>query len=122
MKQYELVVLLHPDLEIDVDTPISKIEKLIDGVDGKVTKRDNWGKKRLAYPVKKNQFGIYVYFELDLKPDAVRQLEASLLITEEVIRFLLVKRVATPPVVAEKTDKKDKEEDVTKAAAATEKE
>lgn len=122
MKQYELVVLLHPDLEIDVDTPISKIEKLIDGVDGKVTKRDNWGKKRLAYPVKKNQFGIYVYFELDLKPDAVRQLEASLLITEEVIRFLLVKRVATPPVVAEKTDKKDKDEDVTKAAAATEKE
>lgn len=122
MKQYELVVLLHPDLEIDVDTPISKIEKLIDGVDGKVTKRDNWGKKRLAYPVKKNQFGIYVYFELDLKPESVRQLEASLLITEEVIRFLLVKRVATPPVVAEKTDKKDKEEDVTKAAAATEKE
>ena len=62
MKQYELVVLLHPDLEIDVDTPISKIEKLSDGVDGKGTNRDNWGKKRLAYAVKKNQFGIYVYF------------------------------------------------------------
>lgn len=122
MKQYELVVLLHPDLEIDVDTPISKIEKLIDGVDGKITKRDNWGKKRLAYPVKKNQFGIYVYFEVDLKPEAVRQLEASLLITEEVIRFLLVKRVETPAVSSEKPSKSDKEEDVTKAAAATEKE
>lgn len=121
MKQYELVVLLHPDLEIDVDTPISKITKLIDGVDGKITKQDNWGKKRLAYPVKKNQFGIYIYFELDLKPEAVRQLESSLLITEEVIRFLLVKRVATPPVAPEKADKSDKEE-VTKAAVATEKE
>ncbi len=123
MKQYELVVLLHPDLEIDVDTPISKIEKLIDGVDGKITKRDNWGKKRLAYPVKKNQFGIYIYFEVDLKPEAVRQLESSLLITEEVIRFLLVKRVATPAVsTAEKADKNDKEEDVKRAAVATEKE
>lgn len=122
MKQYELVVLLHPDLEIDVDTPISKIEKLIDGVDGKITKRDNWGKKRLAYPVKKNQFGIYVYFEVDLKPEAVRQLEASLLITEEVIRFLLVKRVETPVVSSEKADKNEKEEDVKKAAAATDKE
>ncbi len=122
MKQYELVVLLHPDLEIDVDTPISKIEKLITNVDGKITKRDNWGKKRLAYPVKKNQFGIYVYFEVDLKPESVRQLESSLLITEEVIRFLLVKRVETPAVSNDKADKNDKEEDVKKAAAATEKE
>ena len=93
MKPYELVVLLHPDLEIDIDTPIAKVEKLIDGVNGKITKRDNWGKKRLAYPVKKQQFGIYVYFELELEPTAVRGLESQLLITEEVIRFLIVTKL-----------------------------
>lgn len=93
MRPYELTVLLHPDLEIDADAPIAKVEKLITDAGGKVTKRDNWGKKRLAYPVKKQQFGIYVYFELDLTPDAVRQLETQLLITEEVIRFLIVSKL-----------------------------
>lgn len=116
MKQYELVVLLHPDLEIDVDAPVSKIEKLVESASGKVTKRDNWGKKRLAYPVKKNQFGVYVYFELELEPESVRKLESSLLITEEIIRFLLVKKVQSNAQSkdqknpAEKTDKNDKEE------------
>lgn len=93
MKPYELVVLLHPDLEIDLDTPIAKIEKLIAAAGGKVTKKDTWGKKRLAYPVKKQQFGLYVYFEIDLPTTGVRELESQLLITEEVIRFLIVTRL-----------------------------
>ncbi len=104
MRQYELVVVLHPDLEIDVDTPISKIEKLIGNTKGTITKRDNWGKKRLAYPIKKHSFGVYVFFELELEPEAVRSIEASLLITEEVIRFMLVNRIATPPTVPAKSD------------------
>ena len=113
MKPYELVVLLHPDLEIDVDTPISKIEKLISGVGGKITQRDNWGKKRLAYPVSKQQFGIYVYFEVDLEPAKVRDLEASLRITEEVMRYLVVHKVkAGQPAEAK--------EEVTAAAKADE--
>jgi len=93
MKSYELVVVLHPDLEIDVDAPLAKLEKLVQGVDGNITKRDGWGKKRLAYTIKRQQFGIYVFFELELEPEAVRQLESQLLITEEVIRFLLVKKL-----------------------------
>jgi small subunit ribosomal protein S6 len=118
VKQYELVVLLHPDLEIDADAPISKIEKLITGVKGKITKRDNWGKKRLAYPIKKQQFGLYVYFELDLEPEAIRQLESSLLITEEIIRFMLVGKVVVQKHPIPPSDKADKSE-VTTAAVAT---
>ncbi len=90
MRTYELVVLLHPDLEIDADAPIAKIEKLITAADGKVTKRDNWGKKRLAYAVKKQDFAVYVYFEIQIDPSKVRQLEAALLITDEVMRHLIV--------------------------------
>lgn len=93
MKPYELVVLLHPDLEIDVDAPIAKLENLVKSVDGTITKRDNWGKKRLAYAVKKQQFGIYIYFEIELPPEGPRQLETQLLITEEVLRFLLVHKL-----------------------------
>ena len=104
MRSYELVVLLHPDLEIDVDAPIGKIEKLVTANGGKITMRDNWGKKRLAYPIKKHDFAVYVYFELDLPTEKVRDIEASLLITEEVLRHLLVSGVA-PEVKAAKPAK-----------------
>jgi small subunit ribosomal protein S6 len=115
VKSYELVVLLHPDLEIDVDAPIAKLEKLVSSVDGKITKRDNWSKKRLAYPVKKQQFGIYIYLELELKPESVRELERQLLITEEVLRFLLVTRVV---IQRDSTSAKRAKSATTKPAAA----
>jgi len=89
-KTYELMVLLHPDLEIDVEAPITKVEGLVEAVGGKVLKRDNWGKKRLAYRIAKQDFAIYVYFEVQLDAPKVRELENTILITEEVLRHILV--------------------------------
>ena len=90
MRKYELVVLLHPDLEIDVDTPITKIETIITNAGGNVTKKDNWGKRKLAYPIKKQDWGIYVFYNVQLDPSAVAQIENTLRITEEVMRYLIV--------------------------------
>ncbi|HSX48056.1 MAG TPA: 30S ribosomal protein S6 [Candidatus Nanoarchaeia archaeon] len=90
MRQYELVVLLHPDLEIDADTPINKIEKLVEQAGGKIIKRDNWGKKRLAYRMNKLDFAVYVYFEIQVLPAGVAALENSLRLSEEIVRHLLV--------------------------------
>ena len=103
---YELVVLLHPDLEIDVEAPIAKIENLIKESGGKVTKKDNWGKKRLAYRIKKQDFAIYVYFEVELDGEKVRELERQILITEEIIRHIIVVHEANPEaaVQVEKDD------------------
>jgi len=89
-KTYELVVLLHPDLEIDVEAPINKVESLVQSVGGKIAKRDNWGKKRLAYKIARQSFAIYVYFEVLLDSEKVSQLERQILITEEVLRHILV--------------------------------
>lgn len=97
MRNYELVVLLHPDLEIDADSAIAKVEKLVTDVSGKIIKRDNWGKKRLAYRIKKHDFAVYVYFKVQLEPAAVEALENSLGITEEVIRHLLVSELIVKP-------------------------
>jgi small subunit ribosomal protein S6 len=110
MRTYELIVLLHPDLEIDADAAIAKIEKLITSANGKVTKRDNWGKRRLAYKIKKHDFAVYVFFVMQLEPADVVGLENSLRITEEVIRHLLVSEINT------KNPKDSKE---TKAVAAS---
>jgi small subunit ribosomal protein S6 len=121
-KTYELVVLLHPDLEIDVEAPIQKVEGLVEAAGGKVIKRDNWGKKRLAYKIKRQDFAIYVYFEILLDPTKVRSLEDQILITEEVIRHILVvheenAKSAKKPERVETETKEEKQEEVTEEVA-----
>ncbi len=113
-KTYELMVLLHPDLEIDVEAPITKLEALVKAVDGKVLKRDNWGKKRLAYKIARQEFAIYVYFELSLPPEGVQELERTILITEEVLRHILVVHEENPPrVESKKNEMGEKKSEVT---------
>ena len=51
MKQYELTVLIHPDMEMNLTLALDKISKLIESVEGKITKSTEEGKKRLAYPI-----------------------------------------------------------------------
>jgi small subunit ribosomal protein S6 len=104
------MVLLHPDLEIDAETPINKIEGLVTAAGGKVTKRDNWGKKRLAYRIAGQDFAIYVYFELQLDPGKGRELESTISITEEVLRHILVvHEESRVPADSKRTDS-DKDE------------
>jgi small subunit ribosomal protein S6 len=97
MRAYEVVVLLHPDLEIDADAPISKLEKLVETAGGKVIKRDNWGKKRLAYRINKQDFAVYVYFEVELESTKVPGFERALILTEEVMRHLIVSKEENAP-------------------------
>lgn len=92
MKNYELTVLIHPDLEVDIDTPLKKIRDIITSAEGKIVKEDNWGKKRLAYTIKKQDFAIYVYFDLELPATAPLKISNTFNITDEVIRYLLVKQ------------------------------
>ena len=90
MKEYELTVVLHPDLEANLDSALEKIRAVITKNGGKIQKEDNWGKKRLAYPIAKENFGVYVYFEIELPSESATKLDGTLNITDEVIRHLLV--------------------------------
>lgn len=112
MRKYELVVLLHPDLEIDVDTPITKIETIITNAGGNVTKKDNWGKRKLAYKIRKQDFAVYVCFDLMVDPSKVAKIENDILLTEEIMRHIIVAASATEPVVEAKDDKKAEKKEV----------
>lgn len=90
MRNYEIAIVLHPDLEIDIESATSKVEKIIELAKGKITKKDNWGKRKLAYPIKKQDWGIYVFYQVQLDPSTVAQIENTLRITEEVMRYLIV--------------------------------
>ena len=90
MKDYELTVLIHPDLEVDIDAPLTKVRDIIKTAGGTITVEDNWGKKKLMYTIKKQDFAVYVYFEVKLPADALLKISNTLNITEEVLRYLLV--------------------------------
>ena len=90
MREYELTVLLHPDLEIDLEAPLAKVREIITSNGGKITSEDNWGKKRLAYSINKEDFAVYVHFEVQLPASANAKISSVLNITDEVIRYLLV--------------------------------
>ena len=89
MKQYELTVLIHPDLEMNLTPALDKLKKLIDSVEGKIVKETNEGKKRLNYSIKGNDYAVYYYYELELPAQAPAKISSTLNITDEVIRYLL---------------------------------
>ncbi|MEO6761073.1 MAG: 30S ribosomal protein S6 [Candidatus Saccharimonadales bacterium] len=91
MNQYEIAVLYDPDLEIDLEKATSRVEKIFADNGAKVTNADNWGKRKLAYPIKKNEHAVYVFYTLDIPAESVRKIETTLNITDEVIRFLITR-------------------------------
>lgn len=91
MKDYELTVLFHPDLEMNLDPAIDKVKKLVESNGGKITKEENDGKKRLAYSINGQDFAVYYYLDLSLPADAPLKISSTLNITEEILRYLLVR-------------------------------
>jgi small subunit ribosomal protein S6 len=90
MKEYELSVLIHPDLEVDLEAPLEKVRSIITANGGKVVKEVNDGKKRLAYRIKNQDFAVYVYMDIELPAEALIKVSSTLNITDEVVRYLLV--------------------------------
>ncbi len=90
MKEYELTVLIHPDLEVEIDSPLKKVRELIASVGGTIVNEENWGKKRLAYRIKKEDFAVYALFNTMLPADAPLKISNNLNISDEVLRYLLV--------------------------------
>ncbi len=91
MKDYELTVLFHPDLEMNLDPAVDKVKKIIESAGGKIEKEENEGKRRLAYSVKGEEFALYYYFDVKLPAEAPAKISSVLNITDETLRYLLVR-------------------------------
>ncbi len=91
MKDYELTVLIHPDLEMNPDPALDKVRKTIAQAGGTITKEEDDGKKRLSYKIGKQEFALYYYFDLSLPSDAPSKISSNLNIADEVLRHLLVR-------------------------------
>lgn len=91
MNQYEIAILYDPDLEIDLDKATTRVEKIFTDNGGKIANVDKWGKRKLAYPIKKHETAVYVFYTVDIPGEGVAKVESTLNITDEVIRFLITK-------------------------------
>lgn len=90
MRHYELVCIIHPDLdEATFNGVIEKIKGWVVETNGSVDKVEVWGRKRLAYPIKKNREGQYVLFNLSLEPTATAAMDQNLRFLEPVIRYMI---------------------------------
>ena len=91
MNKYESVVIINPNLEAEsIKALIAKFSDLINS-NGTVSSVEELGKRKLAYEIKKLNEGYYVVIKFEAKPELIAELERVYRITDEVIKFIVVK-------------------------------
>ena len=91
MKKYEVMFIAKPLEEAEVTPIVEFISNLLTKNGAKIEKVDLWGKRRLAYPVKKQNDGYYVLINFEIEPDAIFEIARVIKIREEILRHLIVK-------------------------------
>lgn len=92
MNKYESVIIINPSLEEEgIKNLIKKFSDLIN-TEGKVESVEEMGKRKLAYEVKKNKEGYYILINFEAKPTLITELERNYRITDEVIKFIVVRK------------------------------
>ncbi|MFZ0545055.1 MAG: 30S ribosomal protein S6 [Candidatus Promineifilaceae bacterium] len=94
MREYEIAVILKPDLEDKERAQLlERIEGwLTNGEESNKPEADHWGKRSLAYPIKKFTEGYYVIYTAKADPSQIRELERNVVFVEDVIRHLIIRK------------------------------
>jgi small subunit ribosomal protein S6 len=101
LRDYELMVVLDPNLDdAAIEALNTRIQSLVTQRGGTIESMDNWGRRRLAYPIGRYRDGVYTLFRLQLPPNAAVEIERALKLTESVIRHLLVRAEGLAPAPA----------------------
>jgi small subunit ribosomal protein S6 len=91
MHKYETVLVFQADLdEAVLNTAVETVETLIKN-NGEVTKIDRWGKRKLAYPIRKQFEGYYVYMTFDSEPSEIVNIKRTLGYNEQILRFIILR-------------------------------
>jgi len=91
MKQYECMYVLKPDMEDEArEAAMSKFSGIVTKDGGEIVKVDEWGKKRLAYPINYIEDGYYVLMYFKSGPDLPSELERNFKISDDIMRYMVV--------------------------------
>src|SRR5207302_4101301 len=92
---------------------LERIEQIVTNHDGQVVRVNQWGRRRMAYPIEHHRDGYYVFIDMILTPETVFELDRTLKVTEEVLRHMIIKR---DPKAVQK-EREEREEREARAAA-----
>lgn len=113
-RDYELAFILNPEVsEEQTRAILDRIDQIVATYGGQVVKVNQWGRRRLAYPIERNRDGIYVFIDMILATRTIPELERTLKVSEEVLRHMLKRR---DPKAAQK-ERLEREEREARAAA-----
>ena len=113
-RDYELGFIINPEVsEEQTGALLERIQQVITNHDGQVMRVNQWGRRRMAYPIKHHRDGFYVFIDMILTPETVFELDRTLNVTEEVIRHMIIRR---DPKAVQK-EREEREEREARAAA-----
>jgi len=92
-RDYELGIILNPEVsEEQARAILERVDQLVTNHDGQVVRVNQWGRRRLAYPIERHRDGLYVFIDMILTPETVFVLDRTLKVSEEVLRHLIKRR------------------------------
>lgn len=110
-RDYELGFILNPEVnEEQTGALLTRISQIVTNYDGQVVRVNQWGRRRMAYPINHNRDGYYIFMDMILTPETVTELDRTLKVSEDVLRHMIIRR--DPKAV-----KKEREEYEARAAA-----
>ena len=90
MRNYEIAFIVHPDLEDTAyNEVVERVQDLVKNAGGKIVKVDQWGRKKLAYEIRKLTEGQYVFLQTEMEPTVCSDLEHAIQLNESIIRFMI---------------------------------
>ena len=103
VRDYELVIVVDPEVGDDgLPAIVERVNNFIQERGGTINNVDQWGKRRLAYPIKRHNEGYYVITHFSFDPQVIRALEGSLDLAEDLLRHLVTRiEEVKPPKVKE---------------------
>jgi small subunit ribosomal protein S6 len=122
MRMYETIYIVQPDLgDEEIKTLSTKVQDVIANMNGEFMRLEDWGIRKLAYPINKNPRGRYFYLRFDGDSPLIAELERRLRLDDKVIRYQSVKLeqdVVVPAAAPVKTAEEGTEEGTEVAEAA----
>ena len=114
-RDYELGFILNPEVNEEQSRAIlERVEQIVATYGGQITRVNQWGRRRLAYPIEHHRDGVYVFIDMVLTPETVSELDRNLKVSEEVLRHLIKRRDSR---IVQK-EREEREEREARAAAA----
>jgi len=113
-RDYELGFIVNPEVsEEQTGALLGRLEQIVTNHDGQVVRVNQWGRRRMAYPIEHHRDGFYIFIDMILTPETVFELDRTLKVTEEVLRHMIIRR---DPKAVQK-EREEREEREARAAA-----